>query len=59
MENYDEAKRLRELIIRLKNIRGEVNKLEVQKKQAAQDERYDDAKNFKLQIEILVAKAIA
>ena len=36
-----------------------MNQLELEKKHAAQDERYDDAKNLKLQIEIIVAKAIA
>lgn len=45
--------------MRLNQIRGDVNKLEVEKRAAAQHERYDEAKHFKLQIELLVAKAIA
>lgn len=48
MENYDEAQRLKTIVDALTAIQEDVERLETLKLQAVQDERYDDAKRFKM-----------
>ena len=57
-ENYDEAKRLKTIIDGLTEIQDEVERLEMEKLLAVQEERYDDAKSAKLQVERLLASAL-
>jgi XRCC1 N terminal domain/UvrB/uvrC motif len=52
-EDFDEAKRLREAIERLKSIGSQLLNLEERKKIAVQNEDYDSAKLIKLEIERL------
>ena len=57
-ENYDEAKRLKDIIDALSSIQDDVERLEFDKMAAVQEERYDDAKRMKLQIERLLSSAL-
>lgn len=51
MEDFDEAKRLKETIERLKSISTHISQLEERKKRAIQNEDYDAAKIIKIEIE--------
>lgn len=53
MENFDEAKRLKDTIDRLKLVSGHIAQLEDRKKQAINSEDYDAAKVIKMEIEKL------
>jgi len=51
MEDFDEAKRLKETIDRLKSISTHISQLEERKRIAIQNEDYDAAKIIKIEIE--------
>ena len=52
-EDFDEAKRLKETIERLKTVAGNISQLEERKKLAISSEDYDSAKMIKMEIEKL------
>ena len=52
-EDFDEAKRLKETIERLKTVSGNISQLEERKRLAIQNEDYDSAKMIKIEIEKL------
>ena len=51
MEDFDEAKRLKETIDRLKSISTHISQLEQRKNNAIKNEDYDAAKIIKAEIE--------
>lgn len=53
MEDFDEAKRLKETIERLKTVAGHISNLEERKRLAIQSEDYEAAKVIKIEIEKL------
>ena len=53
MEDFDEAKRIKDTIDRLKQVSGQIANLEISKQKAIDNEDYDAAKIIKSEIEKL------
>lgn len=58
MEDFDEAKRIKETIERLKIVASQITELEERKRLAIQNEDYDAAKTIKIEIENLKQAAM-
>ena len=58
MEDFDEAKRIKETIERLKTVSTQISQLEERKRNAIQSEDYEAAKIIKVEIEKLKQAAM-